>query len=775
MEIDFNKNWTVTGKTFDKRTVDLPYDAMLHEKRQADCPNGINSGYFPGGAYIYEKDFILTEADIEKKIFIHFEGVYRNCRIICNGEEAAEHRYGYSCFDVDISEMSLIGKNHISVYVDNSLEPNCRWYSGSGIYRDVTLIIKDSDYIDSCRIETLSADPAVIKVEAKTVFGSPVRVEVYDGGMLIASSGTGELNLGDVNLWSSESPYLYRVRVFSDKDELNIRYGIRRLEWSPKKGLTVNGESVLLRGGCIHHDHGILGASEYYDAEYRRISILKENGFNAIRTAHNQASKILLDICDELGMYVMDEAYDGWYIPKTYHDYSRDFNNHWREDIRSMVASAYNHPSVIMYSIGNEVSETASDKGIETCGIMADYTRSLDQTRPVTAGINVLLNVYTKMGMGVYKEKGEYREAPLNRKKYKEKKTGSAFFNMMAQKLGGLMFFMSKGRKGDNACKGAAEKLDIIGLNYASSRYDEDAVKYPSRMMVGSETMAADLAYNWERVKKYPQLIGDFVWSAWDYLGEACIGDWTYPSYKGLPLLAGQGMIDITGKPLAAMAYMRAVWGLQDKPYIAVSPLNHSGETPRKDSWQFTNAVDSYSWNGYEGKPVRAEIYGSGDSVSLYLNGKLLGTKRYKDFQARFEFSYEPGTLEAVSLNGSGEITAKHFLCSAGDKTVLTVTADRDILTEGKLAYVTIEFTDETGNLKPFMEEEISVEVTGPAVLLGLGSGLCKTDEIYTDSTHRTYRGRALAVLKGTGGDGKICITCRSACVDDTTIEIEGK
>ena len=777
MELNFNKNWTITGKDGVRKMIDLPYDAMIHEKREADAINGVNSGYFPGGKYRYEKAFSLTgEQCTGKKLFLHFECVYRNCVITVNGKEVCRHRYGYTCFDADITDAVHPEENTVVVDMDNSLEPNCRWYSGSGIFRDVTLVVKDEDYISRFQVRTVSVDPPVIHVDAKTAKDSPVTIRVMEGDNVLAEGVPGEITVPGAGLWSEEDPRLYTVKAVSERDERSIRFGIRTLRWNSREGLLVNGKSVLLRGGCIHHDHGVIGANEYRDSEYRRIRILKENGFNAIRMAHNPASQITLDVCDELGMYVMDEVFDGWYIPKTYHDYSRDFEDHWREDIQALVASAYSHPSVIMYSAGNEVSETASEKGVRVCGELKRYLNTLDDTRPVTAGINVLINVYANMGLGIYRETKTYEPVPLEKKKgYREKKTGSAFFNAMAQKLGKIMFYTSKGKKGDRASRGAGEQLDILGLNYASSRYDEDAARYPDRMMVGSETMVGDLPYNWERVKRYPQLVGDFVWSAWDYLGEACIGDWTYASYKGLPLLAGQGMIDITGKPLAAMYFMQIVWGLRKEPFIGLRPLNHWNETPDTGACQFTNAIDSYTWEGYEGKKAYAEVYGADHAVSLFLNGKKIGTKDYKDYKAAFTFPYEPGELKAASLDRDGKVVSETVLRTGEKETVITATPDRDSLRAGTddLAYVTIEFTDPEGNLKPYIEIPVEIIAEGPVSLLGFGSALCKSDETFDGNIHTSYRGRCLAVLKAGEQAGSAKITVKANGYKTITKEIK--
>lgn len=775
MIVDLNKDWLFCKEGGVPVETDLPHDAMLAEPRDRTCRNGVNTGYFPGGRYQYEKRFVLNEENIGKSIVLHFEGVYQNCRVYLNGLEVGVYHYGYTAFDVDISDAVRAGENTLRVTVDNSLEPNCRWYSGSGIYRPVTMYIRDRIHISQVHLETVNIHPAKVSVDVITTAPCSAVVEIYDGEKLVSSGTPGVLEIPNAQLWSAESPFLYRILVKTDTDEQEHLFGIRKLCWNAKNGLTVNGQQVLLRGGCVHHDHGVLGACEYPDAEERRIRILKENGFNAVRISHNPASQIMLDVCDRLGMYVMNETFDGWYIPKTYHDYSRRFASDWRSDVTAMVESSRNHPSVIMYSIGNEVSETAAPKGVAVCKELTEFVHSLDHTHPVTAGVNVLLNVYSSMGMGVYRDKGDYKPEPLPRKRgYREKKTGSAFFNAMTQKLGKLMFFMAAGNRGDKACRGAADSLDILGLNYASSRYDPDVRKYPERMMVGAETMAADLPYNWERVKKYPQLIGDFVWAAWDYLGESCMG-WTYESYKGLPLLANQGMIDITGKPLAAMTFLQVVWGLRKEPFIGVRPLNHAKESPTKGSWQFTDAIDSWNWPGYADTKATVEVYAPGSSVRLSLNGKEIGTKTLKDFKAIFRTRYQPGTLLAEALDADGEVLASYSLSSGtGTMRLHVVPEKRTLRANGTdLCYLPIEFVDAEEKLLPAAEQRVYVEVTGAVALIGFGSALYKTDEKFDQPYHDTYRGRALAVLKAGSVPGSAVITVKSTGVEPVNIQLE--
>ncbi|MBR5423444.1 MAG: DUF4982 domain-containing protein [Clostridia bacterium] len=766
MKIDFNNDWIFYKENGEKTPVTLPHDAMLAETRRPDAAAGTNNGYFPGGVYTYEKRFTVAEADADKSFVLHFEGVYGNTSVFINGKIAARHRYGYTAFDADLTGLVQAGENEIAVVADNALQPNCRWYTGSGIYRPVMLFVRDKNHIQKLRISTLSAVPAVIRVETDAD-----EIEIFDGDACVYAGRPGDVTLPDAKLWSAETPYLYTCVARTQTDEASARFGVRHLAWSAEKGLTVNGETVKLRGGCLHHDHGILGAAQYREAEFRRVRILKEQGFNAIRAAHNPASQLLLDACDEVGMYVMDEAFDGWYIPKTYHDYSRVFREDWKDDVASMVNGAFNHPCVILYSVGNEITETAEEKGVRLCAEMRDFVRSIDDTRPVTAGINVLLDVYAKMGLGVYRDKGAYKPEPQpETKTYKDKRSGSAFFNYWTQKLGGLFFLMSKGKTARKVVNEIAPTLDIVGLNYASSRYDEDAAAHPDRLMVGTETMAADLPYNWARVLRYPQLIGDFVWAAWDYLGETCMG-WTYRSYPGLPLLSGQGMIDITGLPLAQMAFLRTVWGLDKKPYVGVRPLNHADETPVTGAWQFTNALSSWTWHGYEGKKCVVEVYSAAPSVRLTLNGREIGTEKTKDCRALFRLNYEPGTLTAEVLNANGSVVSSNSLCTGGKETVITAKPEKTRVAPGEIVFVPVSFTDQNGETQPYREDKIELTVEN-AALLGFGSALYKTDERFDSSVHTAYRGRTLAVLRA-GEQGNIIITAKGGGCPASTAEIE--
>lgn len=741
MKTLINDKWEFSDYKNPTIEVDLPFDAMLHGQRDANCLNGTNSGFFVGGKYIYKKVLNFSKEDLDKRVYIFFEGVYQNSTIKLNENVVGSHKYGYTEFKIDLSDKIKEGENLLEVYVDNSLEPNCRWYSGAGIYRNVWLIKEDKKAPTYLKIKTLSIDPKIIEINSDAN-----EIEIYDKDKLIYKGSNKTIELKDAKLWSVEIPYLYTCKAKNKYGEIVTKFGIRVISLDQKKGLLLNGKRILLRGGCVHHDNGMLGACSYKESEYRKVKIIKSAGFNAIRSAHNPATNEFLNACDELGMLVLDESFDGWYIPKTYHDYSRYFYSEYKNDLLAMVEKDYNHPSVILYSIGNEVSETGHKEGIDLTNKMRSLIKSIDDTRLVTCGINVTINVYEKIGIAIYKDNGNYE--PVNKqkgKKYKEKKSGSAFFNAVANKLSWIMKVISKTKITEKNCQAISPYLDIIGLNYGSGRYAIDLKKYPYLFLLGTETMVMDLPYNWKYTKNYNHLLGDFVWSAWDYLGESGVGDWLYYSYNKLPLLAGSGVIDITGNITAENYFEQIVWGIKKEPYIGVRPLNHNHERPKKSSWRFTNAVASWNWQGYEKEKAIVEVYSQGYYVKLYLNNKLIDHKKLKNYIAIFKVSYEPGTLTAVAFDKEGNELGKTILIS-GKACKIKIKVEEKI-TNDDVYYVPIEFVDENGNICPYVEKKVIVKTEG-CKLLGLGSGLVNPKESYSSNEFTTYRGRALAVIK---------------------------
>ena len=756
----FNDHWTVGGKA-----VTLPHDAQIAEKRGADVGGG-GHGYFPGGIYTYEKTFTAPAEWADKTILAEFEGVYKNATVSLNGKELAFHPYGYTGFFVELEGMNIGGENTLTVVADNSKLPNSRWYSGSGIYRPVWLWECEKDGLrpESVKITTVSIDPAVIRVQ------SPISVRAEVAG--VSGEGTDFLlTIPGAKLWSAEEPNLYTAHITAGEgDETEIVFGIRQITWS-NKGLFINGKETLLRGGCVHHDSGILGAATYAESEERRVRILKENGFNAIRSSHNPASKALLDACDKLGMYVMDETFDMWYNRKNPYDYGCDFNDWWEKDVTSMVERDKNHPSVILYSIGNEVAEPFEQKGIDAGQRMIDLIHKLDDSRPVTCGVNLMIIGRAAKGQGIYQD-GEQKTVGGDGKPEKEGQNASLMFNIMASFVGSGMNKGGNSKRVDALTTPFCDALDIAGYNYGSGRYPLEEKVHPNRVIFGSETFPQDIWKNWQMVKKYPYLVGDFMWTSWDYLGEAGIGAWSYtggmPFNRPYPwVLAGAGVIDILGIPDGSCKYASTVWGLEGNPVIAVRPVNHPGVRPSKSVWRGTNAILSWSWQGCEGNKAEVEVYSDQASVELFLNGKSLGKKPVKECKAMFKTKYAPGTLTAVAYDAGGRETGRSELISA-DGAKIAVQPEKTKAAPGEIVFVPVNITGENGIVESNADRKLTVTITG-GELLAFGSANPCHEEQYHTGSFTTYYGRSLAVIRA-GESGAIKV---AAADGDLTGEAE--
>ena len=637
---------------------------------------------------------------------------------------------------------------------DNAKLPNSRWYSGSGIYRPVWLHICEPEGLrpESVKLTAVSVDPAVVKVESRVA----VKAEIAGG----TGEGTRfEIAVPDARLWSETDPYLYTVKISAgENDTLEIPFGIRKIEWS-NKGLFINGKETLLRGACVHHDNGILGAATYAESEYRRVRILKKNGFNAIRSSHNPASKALLDACDALGVYVMDETFDMWYNRKNPFDYGLDWEACWKEDVAAMVSRDHNHASVIMYSIGNEVAEPFEQKGVDAGKAQIDLCHRLDPSRPVTCGTNLMIISRAAKGNGIYKD-GESNTGTEG-KKQKGTQNASLAFNMIASVIGSGMNKGGNSQKVDALTSPFLDALDIAGYNYGSGRYPLEAKAHPERVIFGSETFPQDIYKNWGMVKKYPYLIGDFMWTGWDYLGEAGLGAWSYTG--GLPfnrpypwVLAGAGVIDILGAPDGSCKYASTVWGLEENPVIAVRPVNHPGVRPSKSVWRGTNAILSWSWQGCEGNKAEAEVYSDAAAVELLLNGKSLGRKKIKACKATFKTKYAPGILTAVAYDTAGREVSRSTLTSAKDAK-LRIRPEKSCAKPGEIVYIPVEIADNAGIAESNADRKVTVSVSG-GELLAFGSANPCTEEQYHTGTFTTYYGRALAVVRAGDGD-RITVT----------------
>ena len=769
LHFDFNDDWRFKklGGGGDGVVVDVPHDAAMSEERSSDADAGVNTGWFLGGDYEYTKTFGMPEEYKDKLVFFEFEGVYRNAEVYINGKKAMYRPYGYTNFYVPANEFLLFGEdNEIRVIARNSDQPNSRWYSGAGIYRPVHLWVADKKHVElnGVKIRTLSLDPAVVEVRVQTSEPGEVAVAISDGNKIVANDikETGEnriavfaFEIADARLWSPETPELYTCDVMFGSDETHIPFGIRTISCTHAEGFTLNGKRVVIRGGCIHHDNGILGARCYAEAEERKIEILKEYGYNAIRSAHNPCSKALLDACDRLGMLVMDEYCDMWYIHKNKYDYA-DYIEEWYEkDITDMVEKDYNHPSVIMYSLGNEVAETSEKRGIELFRNMRAVCKRLDEDRPVTTGVNIFFNYLYSLGFGQYSDK--------KAEKNPNKKVGSEFFNNLAGLFGDkFMKTMAKLPGCDRKTRDCYAVMDVAGYNYGIKRYKHDIAKYPERIILGSETFCSDAYAFWEFAKTNPPLIGDFVWSGMDYLGEVGVGSWEYreyaPDFKHSVgwMTAGSGRIDLIGNPLGEALYTLVAFELTDKPQIAVVPVSHTGEKHSPSAWKFSNAMPSWSWNGLDGKKAKVEVYSRAPVVELYINGKKVGRKKFKK-NCRFDFDvkYRGGEITAVNLDKNGNELARSSLKTAGDETKLSVVPEKPEVEKGEVCFVRLKYTDESGTVKPLERDVINVEVGG-GELLAVGCAAPFNNIGYTGSSTGTYYGEALAAVRATGDTVRI-------------------
>ena len=765
--------WTCRhlGDTAPGKTVTLPHDAMLAEPRTALSAGGTNTGWYEGYDYEYQRTLTVPENELADTHILEFEGVYHNAEVWLNGQKAAFRPYGYTNFYVDCAPYLHSGENELRVIARNADQPNSRWYSGAGIYRPVQLWTARGAHItlNGVKIRTLSLDPAVVEVRVKTTAPGTVRLMV-DDLPTVQQESDGEavftLTLDNARLWTPETPNLYTCRISFADDEVTETFGVRKVEWGTD-GFLLNGKRYIIQGACIHHDNGLLGAVCDPDAVARKVRLLKENGYNAIRSAHNPCSKALLAECDRQGMLVMDEYIDHWYIHKTEHDYVDYFNDWWRQDLTDMVEKDYNHPCVVLYSTGNEVSETAQKRGIALTKEMTDFLHELDDSRPVTCGVNIFFNFLSSIGFGVYSDEKAKKEAERaekakqrGEKAARKKAVGSQFFNNLAGLLGDE--FMKRGATlhgCDVKTRDAFANMDIAGYNYGIYRYKHDLKKYPQRLILGSETFCNDAYKFRELAKQEPRLVGDFVWAGMDYLGEVMVGSWEYADYAetfdGGPgwVSAGSGRIDLTGKPLGEALYTRVALEADNGPYIAVCPVNHTGDRHSPSAWKMTNAMPSWSWTGCEGRKANVEVYARAARVELVLNGHTVGSKTLKnDCLARFSIPYESGTLEAVSYDAADHEIGRCKLQSAGGTTRLTLDAEEPTVKPGHLCYVRLRYTDENGITKPLVRGNIQVQVRG-GTLVGLGSACPFNKHSYLDSETDTYYGEALAIVRMGDGD----------------------
>jgi hypothetical protein len=773
--------------------VTLPHDAMIGRERDPEGDGAV--AYFPGGAYQYRTTFVAPAEYAGRRVVLEFEGVHRDATVHINGAFAGQRPYGYSAFTIDADQFLRPGEENL-IEVEARNGEDSRWYTGAGIYRDVWLHVGADLHIpvDGLRVSTPDVDPgeAIVEVavtvantrnrpatvEVAVSLTDPSGAEVAAGSVpvTIAANGTAvtrqRLRVAAPQRWSAETPHLYTAsaRVAEDGDvidETGATFGIRRLQVDPVHGLRVNGETVKLRGACIHHDNGILGAATFAAAEERRVRLLKDAGFNAIRSAHNPISRAMLEACDRLGVYVMDETFDMWTSSKMPNDYSLHFADWWERDVESLVAKDFNHPSVIMYSIGNEIPETGSPAGGIVGRALAEKVRALDPTRFVTNAINGMLAV-----MDDIKKLAAAHGAGGD---------DSAGINTL---MAGPAEFMNQIGSSPLVTAKTAESfgvLDVAGMNYLDARYVMDKELFPNRVIVGTETFPTNIDVNWGLVRGNDHVIGDFTWTGFDYLGEVGIGRAQYLAdgeqpVHGAPypwIAAWCGDLDLIGERRPASYYREIVFGLRAEPYIAVQRPREDGRTARAGAWTWSDSIGSWTWSGYEGQPLVVEVYSDADEVELSLNGAVVGTAAAgasARFTATFDVQYTPGTLTVTAIR-EGVRAESHTLASATGTTRLTVEADAAVA-DASLRFVRIALSDAAGTVITGADREVAVEIAGEGSLVALGSGDPAPTSGYSGSRHRTFDGCALAVVRVAG---EITVTFSAEGCADVQLELSGE
>lgn len=767
----FNDDWKFSlgdparagEKDFDDagwRKLDLPHDWSIEGAPDRQNASNAAGGYFPTGVGWYRKKFIAPSSWKGKEVSIWFEGVYMNAAVFVNGKPLGVHPYGYTTFYYDITSLLDPGKeNVIAVRVDNSQQINCRWYSGSGIYRPVRLIVKDPIHIDpwSLAITTPDVNPdkatiridALIKNDMDAARDIALSTTILDKGnkavahdkMSLRLDGKGEQRVTRTIavprplLWSVDSPNLYRAEMTliqggRQRDRQISRFGIRSIAFSTDKGFQLNGRTIKLNGGCVHHDNGCLGAAAFDRAEERKVQLLKMAGFNAVRTSHNPPSTAFLDACDRYGLLVIDEAFDGWRTQKNVYDYARYFDDWWRRDLSSMVLRDRNHPSIVIWSIGNEIIERKSPDAVKTARELVALVHRYDATRPVTSA------------MASWDKDWEIYD-PL----------------FAVQDLG--------------------------GYNYLLNKAPSDHERVPSRIIVQTESYPRDAFANWDLVQRHSYIIGDFVWTAIDYLGESSIGRNIYPGEPPGEHWEGDhfpwhgaycGDIDLTGwrKPIAH--YRNILNNSTESLYMAVREPNPDTGKIKETLWSVWPTWESWSWPGREGKDIQVEVYSKHQKVRLYLNGHIVGEKsctQVDEYKATFTLPYSPGVLKAVGID-QGRVADSMILRTADRPDAIRLKPDRTTLrADGQdLSFIEVELTDRSGIINPHADNRLTFKVDGPATIAGIANADMQDLDKYVGNYKKAWHGRALVVIRSTHRAGKITIAVSSPGLKDGVVTL---
>lgn len=814
----FNSGWAIESGVKDAfaammgvanpKPVSLPHDAMILEPRSPECTNGNQTGYYPSGSYTYTKSFFAPKEWEENQILLEFEGVMSKAIVYVNEDCVEQHAYGYSQFYADIRPYLNFGEeNKIKVITINN-NKSSRWYSGSGIYRDVNLYLGGmvSTVPETLRITTqdiqeeyavLTIDTEVknsntkyftgrLKIELLNPDGEAVAQESNKITIPAAQSATCHMRItvSEPMLWNTEHPSMYtcRATVWAEQeilDETLETFGIRQLKLDSRKGLQINGESIKLRGACVHHDNGVIGACTLEKAEEYRVLKLKNAGFNSIRSSHNPMSKAMLRACDKHGILVMDELTDMWNVPKNSNDAAFDFRNIWRDEVKRMIAKDYNHPCVVLYSVGNEMPEIGRKSGRIQCRQIANYLRKHDTTRYVTSGFNGFLALSgaskedsSGMSQMVTPPTDDGGDTPFEGKSIEEaklapskaKETDLEGSERLNDVMGDIPFEVRDMLNGSplmtKQIEEVGDELDVVGLNYMPVRHILEHELHPNHVIVGSESYPVEIAGLWRIVEEHPFVIGDFTWTGYDYLGEAGIGIYHYdcmPEGQGVypDRLAYCGDINLNGYRRPVSYLREIVFGLRKEPFISVERVNRYGYGCLRNHWKYDDALDSWTYPGYEGKPARLKVLSPSEEVELLLNGTSLGRKpagKEHEFTAAYELTYEPGELIAVAYDNGCETARTVLQTAEAAAEIHVIPSSETIIADGQDAII-LDFylTDAKGIPNMWEIHDISLSVEGGADLIGFGNANPSSENSYQADHCETFDGRAIAVLRSNG------------------------
>ncbi len=841
-QINLDREWSFSPGTFElmrmfrgnpnAKTVNLPHDYMVASEVSETAVPGPSSGYYTAGVAHYVKKIEIPAEWADEKVFLYFEGVMMNATVEINGYKVSLQHYGYVPFPVDITPYAAFGKeNRILVTVNPSMQPNSRWFSGAGIFRSVWLIHTPKVHVKHDGLFAYTekivcgkdGSPAYAQIKAEVDICNETPLNKIVGVTLtLIDDATGEevlsrsqkiqvnpnaeetahmaFHLENPKLWNAENPNLYclkaevtdigEFRTHMTRNETTTTdtvcelFGVRTIIADVVNGLQINGETVKLAGGCLHHDNGLLGAVSLYDAEYRKLSLLKASGFNAVRTTHNPPSPAFVEACDRLGMYIFDEAFDAWGMAKQPGDYSMFFATDWQKDLTAFIRRDRIHPSVIIWSTGNEIVERGGlNNGYTLATQLADTVKALDPSRPVSNGICSFWNGLDddlqieglQQMMGVVNGGGALQNADM---------AGQDDHSWEA-----LTECFTNG-------------LDIVGYNYMENKYENSHKLFPDRVILGSENYPKEIGARWPMVKSTPYVIGDFTWTAYDYIGEAGIGKAVFfepddPATKMGPFAlsshtsvfpwrtANDADYDINGNLLPQGAYRQVIFGSPATHVFSYDPANY-GKTELISMWGFINVEKNWNWAGKKGQNTDVVVFSSADEVELLVNGvskctlkngeRLAGNGPELPNSFLFTVPYEAGTVTAISRKDGKEIS-RDELITVGAPAALRLCAEKQAAAADghSLIYVQAEILDAAGHLVPDASVLLSASVTGSAELLGFGSGNPVTDENYTAGTFHTYRGHALAILRAGYEAGETVLTVNAEGLGEEAITVEFK